>query len=105
MSENILRARLYPSVSPINDTEIVIMGGISTENWLGDIIIFNTTTKNCKKEALVEIVKFQAPTNQCANISWNKVYALICNKDDKPAMISWTKGELTIKILAQRIGE
>jgi len=41
-----LTPRVVPAVTPINDTEIVIMGGYD-DNCLSDVIIFDTVTNTC----------------------------------------------------------
>ena len=43
--QNILIPREFPGVAPMNDTEIVIMGGHgSFGRYLSHIVVFNTTT-------------------------------------------------------------
>ena len=43
--QNILIPREFPGVAPMNDTEIVIMGGHgSCGRYLSHIVVFNTTT-------------------------------------------------------------
>ena len=91
----ILTTRWYPAVAPLNDTEIAILGG----HILSDVIVFNTTTKTCQKVSAGGDYKFTAFGNQCVQAGINKVVALVKDKDDKPAVISWTKGASAVTIL------
>ena len=92
VAENILTKRTRPAVAPLNDTEIGILGGWNSPNRLSDVIVFNTTTKTCQKVSAGGDYKFTADGNQCVQAGINKVVALVTDKDDKPAVISWTKG-------------
>ena len=46
ISKDILAGRYACAVSPINDTEIAILGGFNKS----DVILFKTTTKKCEKK-------------------------------------------------------
>ena len=98
VAENILTKRCYTAVAPLNDTEIAILGGYDN-NKLSDVIVFNTTTKTCQKVSAGGDYKFYAEGNQCVQAGINKVVALVKDKDDKPAVISWTKGASAVTIL------
>ena len=95
---NILTKRTVPAVAPLNDTEIAILGG-NDGNCLSDVIVFNTTTKTCQKVSAGGDYKFYAEGNQCVQAGINKVVALVKDKDNKPAVISWTKGASAVTIL------
>ena len=48
--QNILSTRTIPAVSQLNDTEIVIMGGLDGyQTYLGDLVVFNTKTSMCEQ--------------------------------------------------------
>ena len=98
VDKNILTKRSRPAVAPLNDTEIAILGGWNYSYRLSDVIVFNTTTKTCQKVAAGDY-KFNAAGNQCVQAGINKVVALVKDKDDKPAVISWTKGASAVTIL------
>ena len=91
MPQNILICCKWTAVAPINDTEITIMGGIS-ESKLSDVVVFNTTTKQCQKATAGDDYKFYARGNQCVQACQNKVIALVRGEEDKLAVISWKKG-------------
>ena len=77
------------------------MGGYDG-NRLSDVIVFNTTTKTCQKVAAGGDYKFYADGNQCVQAGINKVVALVKDKygvENKPAVISWTKGASAVTIL------
>ena len=101
VAENILTKRSRPAVAPLNDTEIAILGGPGES----DVIVFNTTTKTCQKVSAGGDYTFSADGNQCVQAGINKVVALVTDKDengdidDKPAVISWTKGASAVTIL------
>ena len=97
VAENILTKRKFLAVAPLNDTEIAILGGYDG-NCLSDVIVFNTTTKTCQKVSAGDY-KFLTFGNQCVQAGINKVVALVEDKDDKPAVISWTKGASAVTIL------
>ena len=96
VAENILTPRYNTAVAPLNDTEIAILGG---SYRFSDVIVFNTTTKTCQKVSAGGDYKFYAAGNQCVQAGINKVVALVKDKDDKPAVISWTKGASAVTIL------
>ena len=73
------------------------MGG-NANGYLSDVIVFNTTTKTCQKVAAGDY-QFHAEGNQCVKAGINKVVALVKDKDNKPAVISWTKGASAVTIL------
>ena len=61
---NNLTSHMYPSVAPINETEIAILGG-EGDNILRDVVVFDTSTSTCEK--LIDVdYKFRALGNQCA---------------------------------------
>ena len=53
-------------VAPINHTEIAICGGLGNYGYLSEVIVFNTTTKQCEKVANGGDYKFVTLINQCA---------------------------------------
>ena len=98
VAENILTPHDHTAVAPLNDTEIAILDGYDG-NKLSDVIVFNTTTKTCQKVSAGGDYKFSAYGNQCVQAGINKVVALVTDKDNKPAVISWTKGASAVTIL------
>ena len=47
---NVFPARQNPAVAPLNDTEIVILGGYLGDNrYLSDVVVFDTTTSQCRQ--------------------------------------------------------
>ena len=102
---NNLTPRACPAVTPINDTDILICGGLYNGNkLLSEIVVFNTTTKQFEKISLGEH-KITASENQCAKAGTNKVVALVNDENNKPEVISWTKGDSTVTILDRLDGE
>ena len=97
VSFNTLTSHMYPSVAPINETEIAILGG-EGDNILRDVVVFDTSTSTCEKLINIEY-KFRALGNQCAQVGKNKVITLARCEDSTPAVISWTKGANAATIL------
>ena len=62
---NVLSSRTSLTVCPINDTEIVIMGGLN-DDYFSDLVVFDTTTKKCLKVIDGEYKFWSFDTNQCA---------------------------------------
>ena len=99
--KNILKPHANPAVVPINDTEIAIFGGfyIPVYDQDSEVVVFNTTTNQGEKMSAGD-KKFYVIKNQCAQAGHNKVVALAWGKDNnKPAVITWTKGAKAIIIL------
>ena len=87
-------------MAPLNDNEIVVMGGCDKSGFLGDVIVFNTQTQQCQNVVQDSAFKFEACSNQCAKTNLNTVVALV-HKDGKsslPTLIKWTKGESAFTI-------
>lgn len=100
----ILEPRRNLAVAPLNKDEICILGGYSKGNFLGDIVLFNTKTKACIKaiDSRKSLMKFDAITNQSAQSQTRQdtVMAYVMNgATEKMQMISYTKGEPTIRHL------
>ena len=69
--------RYSPTFVPLNSTEIVIAGGMDTNyKEVRDIVIFDTTTCEFKKEA-VNTFSFECYLNQSANFCENTIVALV----------------------------
>jgi hypothetical protein len=67
--KTILSHRTSPVVAPLNDSEIVIMGGRASMNWFGDLVIFDTRTDQCQQmfNDTTGMFKYEADdNNQCA---------------------------------------
>ena len=46
---NILNPCHWSAVTPLNRTEICIMGGRDNNNWFGDVVVFDTKIEQCHK--------------------------------------------------------
>lgn len=88
--KTILSHRTFPVVVPLNDTEIVVMGGRSSMNWFGDLVIFDTITNKCQQmfNDTTGMFKYEADdNNQCAQVGVNKIIALVTDKRKVPSII------------------
>ena len=99
VAKNILSPRNRLAVAPINDNEIAILGGYGGTKFLSDVVVFSTKTKICQKVTDGGFYKFLASGNQCTQTGKNKVLALVMDRDGKPAVISWAKGDSAVTIL------
>jgi len=86
-------------VAPLNENEIAILGGWDGMEYFGDVIVFNTKTEKCIKVVSAGDYKFFSEGNQCAQVSLNKVVALVRGDLQKPGIILWTKGLPSVVIL------
>ena len=66
LTNNILSPQTNTVVAPLNETEIVIMGGRDISGYLGDVIVFNTQTQKFQNVVQDSTFKFTAVSNQCA---------------------------------------
>ena len=102
VAENILRKRAFPAVTPLNDTEIAILGGRYVIAEIKDVIVFNPTSLTCQNveagDHIFDFV-FSAIGNQCVQTGTNKVVELAKDKNGKPVVISWTKGASAVTTL------
>jgi len=64
------------------------------------VVIFYTTTKISQKVAEEKQYMFKFTVNKCAQAGNNKVFALVADRDSKPALLTWTKGATDVTILA-----
>ena len=57
-----MEARAFPAVAPLNSHEIVVMGGRSAFNFVGDVLIFDSLTDSIRKyvDSNEEYLEFQA---------------------------------------------
>ena len=86
-----LSPRGHPVVVSINESEIVIMGGMDNGGCLSDILVFNVGNNECRKVADAGgDFKFWSRINQAALVK-NKVVALV-EKDICYTLIEWTLG-------------
>ena len=81
----------------LNSQEIVILGGLTKEEGLNEILIFDTKTEECRKVGDTGDLKFDVAGNQAAQVSSGRVLILT----SKNEMIEWTKGKDGVKILGQ----
>lgn len=73
VDDSLFRPTYFPSVAPLNDTQIVLFGGIMH----CDITIFDTTTNTFEKVGEQCNFKIQNLTNQTARVQRNKVIAMV----------------------------
>ena len=102
VAKDILGARKFPAVVPLNDTEFVIMGGYSYY-YQSCVVIFDTTTGECQRVVDKGEVKngFVANANQAALVGENRIVALVMNSKSKPSLIEWNKGADRITVLKE----
>lgn len=86
-------------MAPLNDTEIVIMGGIGDGGMLDDVIIFDTITDQCLQVVSEGGYAFEAYGNQCVQAGQHRVVALVTPSDFSPTVIEWFKGNPTPTVL------
>ena len=78
--------------APLNSTEIVIAGGMDKYfRMVGDIVIFDTTTCEFKKE-VVNKLPFKCINNQSANVCENTIIAIVTGNNDY-GVLKYTKGD------------
>ena len=105
ISPTILSPRERPAVAPLNNTEIMIFGGLGNygNNYFGDLIVFDTKTKQCRKVMSEGASKFYARSNRCVQASNDKVIGLVTKDghDKEVAVFSWKKGASTITVVGE----
>jgi hypothetical protein len=82
----------------------MIFGGYDkNSNNLGDVIVFDTKTKQCTKAMSEGASKFYAFSNRCVQASNDKVIGLVTkdNSDREVAVISWNKGASAITVVEE----
>ena len=90
-----------PAFVPLNSTEIVIAGGKDkNRNIVGDIVTFDTTTCEFKKE-IVNKVPFTCVLNRSANVCENTIIALVSKCYSYDVLIKYTKGDTSATILGK----
>ena len=84
VADTILFPRSSPGVAPLNDNEIVVMGGFGgepgdEEGPLGDVVIFDVEQRSCTKVVnnLVGLLQFTVEGNQTARVGTDSVVALV----------------------------
>lgn len=89
-----LEPRAFPAVAAINRDEIVLMGGRSTFNMIGDVHILDTRTDELRQEIETDedFVEFQALGHQIGLVKKNVVVALVEDQDRDPYMLHYEKG-------------
>lgn len=88
LAEDVFVPTAYPSVAPLNDSELVILGGLAHSN----IITYNFKTGELEKVAEQEnYASMQNLCNQAARVERNHVVALV-QIANETKLIKWTKG-------------
>ena len=102
-SPTILSPRREPAVAPLNNTEIMIFGGYKNSNNLGDVIVFDTKTKQCTKVMSEGASKFYAHSNRCVQATNDKVIGLVSKDGDAKGVtvFSWSKGASAITVVKE----
>lgn len=90
---NSLEPRAFPAVAPLNDREIVLMGGRCTFNLIGDVHILDTRTDQLQLvlETNEKYLEFQAYGHQVGRLRKNKVVALVEDEERDPYMIQFDR--------------
>jgi len=77
----------------------MIFGGWN-DGFLGDVIVFDTKTKQCRKVMSEGAPKFYARSNRCVQASNDKVIGLVTkDSDSEVAVFSWKKGASAITVV------
>ena len=81
----------------------MIFGGYDkNSNILGDVIVFDTKTKQCRKAMSEGASKFYAPSNRCVQATNDKVIGLVTKDSDREvAVFSWSKGASAITVVEE----
>ena len=92
---------MTPTFSALNDFEIVIIGGYSGLNILGDAVLFDSRTNTFTKSAIkVHHSRMVfCPGDQAAQTSLDTVVSLVSSKTFDPMLIEYTKGATSLTVL------
>lgn len=91
VSEEDLKPRWHPVVQPLNATEILIAGGF-TGKCLNDTVIFDTVNLHFHNITQKGRLKFHALGNASAQVSENRIVALVHDYVDDPHMMEFNRG-------------
>ncbi len=100
-----LQPRYQPSVCPINQNEIAILGGWASDGYsrLGDVVLFNTRTKQCtlavSHQANDSQPKFNAFANQSGRTKRDTIMALVSDQSHKPCLVEYRKGAPSVSVV------
>jgi len=80
----------------------MIFGGNNPIN-LGDVIVFDTKTKQCRKAMSEGASKFWARSNRCVQATNDKVIGLVTKdwNDNEVDVFSWSKGASAITVVKE----
>ena len=90
--ENEFEPREALLCAPLNESEIVIMGGYMNGENSSDIFIFNTVDRYIEPRDVKYVPKFRHYNNTCFKVAHNKVVALV-ETDNDPHLITFEKKE------------
>lgn len=91
--------RSNPAGSPLNDTQIVLMGGWNRAEYFSDVQVFDIKAEKPQQMVIKDAYKFQAWGNQCAQLGMNRVIALVRGEDFAPSVIEWKQGTSAVNVL------
>ena len=65
----VLSPRSFLTVAALNESEIVIMGGLGDLNWAyGDVIVLNILSNQLRETQTTDSIRFLAYSNQCYQV-------------------------------------
>ena len=95
MPEEVITPRTYPIFAPLNERDIVILGGDTGYDYLSDVLVFNVISKECKKVTDGGKYKVVSFNNQISSVK-NKVIALVTSFSHTSCLIEWSFGQDTV---------
>ena len=83
---------------PLNSTEIAILGGRHNGIRLSEVITFNTSTNQFKREVEKGAFSFHRPygSNQSAQFRENTIFAPMIDENLNKCLIKYTKGNTSV---------
>ena len=92
--------RQWLITSPINDSEVLIMGG-HDGSWRNDGFVLNTETLRVEKVSQGGPFAFLSYSNASTKYTENKVVALVLDNSSKPQFIEYGRGMSTFSVLKE----
>ena len=86
--------------APISPTEIVIMGGYQSGEYLGGVFIFDTNSESVQKE-LTTALKFSSIYNPCAMAYNGLVVGLVIDETKTLKLVSYTRGQNKFEVVEE----
>ena len=63
LPEEVFASRLFPVVVPLNESDIAVLGGKDSKVFHKDVVVYNVTSKACRKVADLGDNRFTAENN------------------------------------------